>query len=102
MIVQIFVQRNLIWYTEKKTGGVRKSRMGKKNEKEKSKKDEIVKRRETEGFLPKYSERYFAGRGKSRLIWGFICAFYLGSKLFSRRRRERFIPQDGTWWHFLV
>lgn len=51
--------------------------------KKKSKKDEIVKRREAEGFLPKYSERYFAGKGKSRLIWGFICAF-IGIEAFSR------------------
>lgn len=89
MIVQIFVQRNLIWYTGKKTGGVRKSRMGKKNEKEKSKKDEIVKRREAEGFLPKYSERYFAGKGKSRLIWGFICAF-IGIEAFLAAEERAF------------
>ena len=73
--------------------------MGKKNEKKKAKKDEIVKRREAEGFLPKYSERY-CGRGK-QIYLGFICAFIGDWKLFSRRRRERFIPQDGTWWHFL-
>lgn len=63
--------------------------MGKKNEKEKSKKDEIVKRREAEGFLPKYSERYFAGKGKSRLIWGFICAF-IGIEAFLAAEERAF------------
>lgn len=75
--------------------------MGKKNEKEKSKKDEIVKRREAEGFLPNIPSVTSAGKGKADLS-GDSSARLSGSKLFSRRRRERFIPQDGTWWHFLA
>lgn len=67
--------------------------MQRKSSQEETKKSETEIRRDEEGFLPKYSDRYFARIPKRRAIAGFVCGF-IGIEAFLAAQ-ERYFYSTG-------